>query len=363
MNSIKKFTCILPILLLAMGCKNNNENQGYNQGPLELPVAQITVGDVDIAKEYTTSIQGIHNVEIRPQVSGYLKKIFVDEGSFVRKGQNLFLIESSPYVERYNNALANFSNVKIEYNRKKELVKSKIVSGIQLEEAEAQFKAAEAQLNSAKIDLDFCTIKAPVDGYISRIPYRQGSLIAPTNADALTVLTDISKINAYFSLSETDFLEFNTEYPGKSIEEKLKQVPPVELLMANGQKYALKGKIDAIDGIIDQNTGSIILRATFDNPEGTLRSGSTGKIVITKKYLQKPLIPIISTLMIQDKTFFFSLDKENKAVQLPLEILGKSGDNFIITSGAKQGDKYVETGFERLQPGTPIAATTTAAKK
>ena len=128
----------------------------------------------------------------------------------------------------------------------------------------------------------------------------------------------------------------------------------MDLLISNGSKYELQGKIDAIDGQFNQTTGSITLRAKFNNPKMILRSGNTGKIVLAQIYENAVLLPVASTMTIQDKIFAFTVDNESKAVQVPIQIEGKAETNFIVTEGVKPGDKYIVTGFERLQTGTPI---------
>lgn len=355
---------------MLVGCGNKHQNGGYQQGPPELPVAEVKTADAVVTKTYAASVEGVSNVEIRPQVSGYLTKIYVDEGQFVKAGQVLFAIESQVYREQLNNAQAallsaksNLDNSKINLDRKKELVSNKMVSDFQVREAEIAYNAAKAgveQANavveSAKINLGFTQIKAPVSGYTSRFNYRLGSLLSPTNQQPLTILSDIQQVYTYFSLSENDFINFQRQYAGSNISEKIKNTPPVTLLMSDGTPYAHPGKIDAVEGLFNKTTGAITVRAKFVNPEVLLRSGNTGKIVMEQQLKNALLFPIASTVIIQDKVFVFSLDKENKAVQVPVEISGKSGNNYIISGGLKAGDKYIVMGFERLQPGTPVVA-------
>lgn len=354
------------LLLLLTSCGSNNENHGgWGDGPAEVPISVIQQGEAVIPKEYAASIEGVQNVEIQSQVTGYLSKIYVNEGAYVRAGQPLFKIEDKTYAEQLRSAQAslitaqaNLTNTKIELDRKKELVKSKVVSDLQVQQAEATYNAARgavAQASSlvetAKINLNFCTIKAPVSGYVGRFNYRLGSLIAPANATPLTLLSDIHQVNAYFSMSENDFLSFQQEYGGK-----VENAPSVRLIISNGTPYKLPGKIDAVEGQFNQNTGSITLRARFSNPELLLRSGNTGKIAIEQKYANATLFPIASTVMIQDKVFVFSVDKDNKAIQLPIEVSGKSGNNYIVSKGINPGDKYIVSGFDRLQAGAPVVA-------
>ncbi len=236
-----------------------------------------------------------------------------------------------------------------------------MVSSIQVKEAETAYNSArgsvsqaQAAIESSKINLNFAAIKAPVSGYIGRFKYRIGSLLSPTNADPITILSDIHQVYAYFSLSENDFVNFQNQHPGNTIEEKLKNTPAVNLILSNGEQYETSGRINAVEGQFNKTTGAITMRAVFDNSKSTLRSGNTGKIVLEQKYPNATLLPVASTMMIQDKVYVFSLDKQNKAIQIPVEVAGKAGTNYIVTNGLKAGDRYIVTGFERLQPGTPV---------
>ncbi|MDE5493774.1 efflux RND transporter periplasmic adaptor subunit [Elizabethkingia meningoseptica] len=367
-NFILKSSFIISAALILSSCGKGDNNQAYNQQPPELPIGVVTQQDVTIPREYATSIEGISTVEIRPQVSGYLSRIFVDEGDYVRAGQVLFKIEDRIFQEQLRSAQATLvsanaalATANIELNRKKELAKNNMVSSIQVKEAETAYNSArgsvsqaQAAIESSKINLNFAAIKAPVSGYIGRFKYRIGSLLSPTNADPITILSDIHQVYAYFSLSENDFVNFQNQHPGNTIEEKLKNTPAVNLILSNGEQYETSGRINAVEGQFNKTTGAITMRAVFDNSKSTLRSGNTGKIVLEQKYPNATLLPVASTMMIQDKVYVFSLDKQNKAIQIPVEVAEKAGTNYIVTNGLKAGDRYIVTGFERLQPGTPV---------
>jgi membrane fusion protein (multidrug efflux system) len=271
-------------------------------------------------------------------------------------------------MEQYNTAKAavlaaraNQATVRIDLDRKKEMVREGIVSDLQLKQAQASYEAAtatlaqaEAAAQAAKINYDFCTIKAPVSGYLGRMPYRLGSLIGASSAEPLTVLSDARQVNVYFNMSEVDFIQFQEKHQGNSIHEKMKNAPEVDLMIANGSIYPQKGRIDAIDGRFNETTGSVTFRAKFDNQQGALRAGNTGKIVIEQHYDNVLLIPIASTMSIQDQVYAFCLDKENKIVQKAIDVLGKYGTDYMISSGISEGDVYIVSGFERLQPGMTV---------
>ncbi|MBB1642876.1 efflux RND transporter periplasmic adaptor subunit [Sphingobacterium sp. UME9] len=367
-NFVVKSSTLYLVPLLFMSCSNRPGEGGYPGGPTEVNFAAVKTGDAEVKNEYTCAIEGRSNIEIRPQVTGYLSKIYMDEGAYVKAGQPLFKVEDRLYREQLNNAKASLQSAsaslitaKIELERKTELVRNKIVSELQVQEANAAYlgaKAAVAQaesaIQSAQINIDFALIKAPVSGYVGRFNYRLGSLLSPTNQQALTVISDNQQVYAYFSLSENDFVAFQNQHPGNSIAEKLKGTSPVTLLLSDGRPYDLKGKIDAVEGQFNKSTGSITLRAKFDNPKDILRSGNTGKVLLERNIMQVPLLPIASTVTYQDKIFVYTADKDGKVVQLPIAVSGKSGDNFILSSGLKAGDRYIAQGFERLQAGMPV---------
>lgn len=366
---IQKSTLLFLSLIVLAGCRKNNPNSSYQQQAPELPVEIVQQGDASVSREYAASVEGVSNVEIRPQVTGYLSKIFVDEGDFVRAGQTLFKIEDQVFREQLKSAQAalitaqaNLSTSKIDLDRKKELFRNKMVSEIQVKEAEAAYNAARgavsqstSSIESAKINLNFSTIKAPVSGFIGRFNYRLGSLMTPGNQEPITLLSDIHQVYTYFSLSENDFNNFQKQYTGSSIDEVIKNTPAVSLLLSGGEKYTEKGRIDAVEGQFNKTTGAITLRAKFDNPKNVLRSGNTGKIVLDQFYSNVVLLPIASTRTIQDKVFVFTI-KSGKAEMLPVEVDGKAGDHFIVSKGLKAGDQYIVSGFDRLQPGTPVVA-------
>lgn len=366
---IQKSTLLFLSLIVLAGCRKNNSNPSYQQQAPELPVEIVQQGDASVSREYAASVEGVSNVEIRPQVTGYLSKIFVDEGDFVRAGQVLFKIEDQVFREQLKSAQAalitaqaNLSTSKIDLDRKKELFRNKMVSDIQVKEAEAAYNAARgavsqstSSIESAKINLNFSTIKAPVSGFIGRFNYRLGSLMTPGNQEPITLLSDIHQVYTYFSLSENDFNNFQKQYAGSSIDEVIKNTPAVSLLLSGGEKYTEKGRIDAVEGQFNKTTGAITLRAKFDNPKNVLRSGNTGKIILDQFYSNVVLLPIASTRTIQDKVFVFTI-KGGKAEMLPVEVNGKAGDHFIVSKGLKAGDQYIVSGFDRLQPGTPVVA-------
>jgi membrane fusion protein (multidrug efflux system) len=372
LNTVKRSnyvmkTSVILLTLFIYGCAGNNAAPPAPPAP-SLPVAVIGQSSETTYTEYPAAIEGAVDLEIRPQVSGALDQIYVSEGALVQKGQPLFKINEQPFREALNVAKAGLQsakaallNAQLEVEKLTPLVANKVVSDFQLKSAKATYEAALANVEQAKagvgtanINLGYTVIKAPVNGYVGRLPKKQGSLVSPADPLALTLLSDAHEVHVYFSLAEEDFIGFNTRYPGKSLAEKAKSIPSVALVLADQTVYAQQGKIDMVDGQFDKQTGSISLRATFPNAQGLLRSGNTGKIRIGTAHTDALVIPQSATIEMQDKVFVFALADSNKVKKVPVSIIGRTGTNYLIKDGVKPGDQIVLSGIDRLQEGQVI---------
>jgi len=367
-NKVKSLVIISLLSIALIGCKSSPDQSAAAPPPPVLPVSMVNESTETTFIEYPAAIQGAVDIDVRPQVSGYLQSVLVNEGAYVSAGQTLFKINENPFREALNNAKASMHaaeaailNAQLEIDKLTPLVQNKVVSDIQLKTAKTAYKIAQANAEqakanvaSAKINLGYTNVKATVSGYIGRIPKKQGSLVSPTDPIALTQLSDIHEVHVYFSLAENDFNSFNTNYPGKSPADRIKHLPAVELVLADKSIYPIKGRIDMIDGQFDKNTGAITLRASFPNASGTLRSGNTGKLRLGLKHDDAILIPQSATIEMQDKVFVFAVNKENKVSKMPITVIGKSGNNYLIKDGVKSGDQIVLSGLDRLQEGQEI---------
>jgi len=363
---MKSITLALLVLTL-YSCSPKQQSAGAPPPP-SLPVATIVTGNDTTYQEYPASVEGTVNVEIRPQVSGALDKVFVDEGALVSAGQPLFKINELPYRAALNNALASqhaaeaaMQNAQLEVDKLMPLVQNKVVSEYQLKTAKATFDAAKsnveqakANVSTAQINLGYTLIKAPVNGYIGLLNKKQGSLVAPADVDALTQLSDVHNVHVYFSLSEKDFVTFKEQYAGSTLNDKLKGLPPVSLLLADNTQYGSSGKIDMIDGQFDKTTGAITLRASFPNAQGLLRNGNTGKIRLSLQHNDALIVPQSATVEMQDKVFVFAVADSNKVKKQAIDIVGKSGANYLVKDGVKVGDQIVLSGLDHLQEGMVI---------
>lgn len=359
---------LIASIILLQSCSKAAENTNQAPPAPELPVYTLITSPATVYQEFPTALEGKNNVEIRSQVDGYLDKIYVEEGAYVRAGQPLFKIDSRAYGEQMNMAQANLQvananiqKAKVEVDRLQPLVAAKVVSDVQLRTAKANYAAAvaaasqaKASVGGARINVGFTTITAPVSGYIGRIPYKKGSLISRTDASPLTLLSDISEIYAYFSMSELDFIAFQNKYPGATLNEKLKNMPMVDLVIADNSTYPQKGKMSIVDGQFDKSTGAISVRAVFPNANGTLRTGNTGRVRMPQLFTNTLVIPQESTFEIQDKTYVYVVGKDKKVTSKPITISGKTNNYYFISEGLSVGDKIVFTGIGTLKDGVAI---------
>ncbi|AYL94330.1 efflux RND transporter periplasmic adaptor subunit [Mucilaginibacter celer] len=336
--------------------------------PQELPVIQLNSGDASTYEEYPASLEGITNIEVRPQISGILNHIFVDDGAYVKKGQPLFQIDPAPFIEKLNNAKASFhaaegslKNAQLEVEKLTPLVSGKVVSDIQLRTAQSVLETAtgnaeqaKADIASARINLGYTIVRASVNGYIGRVMRKEGSVVGPADPSPLTDLSDVHQVRAFFAFGENDFIRFKSLYAGNTLDEKLRSLPPVELVLADDSAYVSKGRVDMINGQFDNNTGAITVRATFNNEHGLLRSGNTGKIRLSLKLNNQVIVPQSATQEMQEKTFVFLLDDHNKVIKQVITISGKSGNNYLVKDGLKKGDRIVYRGYDHLREGDQI---------
>lgn len=334
-----------------------------------LPVLKVTSVPATTFREYNATLEGKVNVEIRPQVDGYLDKIFVDEGAYVKAGQPLFRINDRPYQEQLSNAAAlllaaqaNEEKALVEVNRLTPLVQNNVVSDVQLKTANAAYAAAKASVSqaqsnvsNARINVGYTLITAPVSGYIGRIPFKSGSLVGRGETQPLTLLSEINEVYAYFSMSEIDFLKFKNKIPGNTIADKVKQLPAVDLVLPDNSIYTEKGHVETMEGQFDKTMGSVSFRAIFPNGAGLLRSGNTGKVRIPEQLSAALLVPQEATFEMQDKVFVFTVGDSNKVASKPIIISGKSGAYYFVEKGLQAGESIVYAGLGRLQDGVVIA--------
>jgi membrane fusion protein, multidrug efflux system len=355
---------LIAVSVLLYACNSSTGNPGQ-MGPPQLPVISISTAAATTYQEFPATLEGKVNVEIRPQVEGYIEKIYVDEGAYVTAGQLLFKIDPRVYNQQLNNAKsnlaaaqANMERAKVEVDRLTPLVENNVISEVQVKTAKATYESAKANVEqsramvgSAQINVGYTYIKAPVSGYIGRIRFKIGSLVGKSEDDPLTVLSQVNEMYAYFSMSEPDFIAFKNRYQGNTLEEKLKHSPPVELVLANDSVFAQKGKIELVEGQFDKRVGAINFRASFPNPSRILRTGNTGKIRLPQTFASVLIVPQEATFEIQDKIFVYTVADSNKIVTKPITVSGRSDNYYYVSDGVKAGEKVVLSSQSTLLMG------------
>ena len=357
-------------LALLSSCGQKGFNLG---GTPECAVQTLEPVTVSLTSSYPATIKGKQDVEIRPQVSGFITKVCVDEGSMVRKGQVLFVIDPTQYEAAARSAKAAVataeaavSTQQITVNNKRELNKKNIISDYDLAMAEnslasakAQLASAKAQLISAEQNLGFTNVKSPSDGIVNNIPYRLGSLVSPSIQTPLTVVSDITEMFVYASLTEKELL--NLVRKDGSQTAAVETYPEVELQLSDGTTYGEKSKIETISGLINANTGAVSIRATFPNSNHLLRSGGMANLIIPYTMENTISIPQKATTEIQDKKFVFLLQPDNTVKMNEISVFNISdGKEYVVTSGLKSGDKIVIENVGTLKDGQTIKPVTPA---
>ena len=362
-----KSRIVLFAFCVALLSSCGNKGNGTGQVP-EYAVQELQKTTANLTTAYPATIKGKQDVEIRPQVSGFITKLCVDEGATVRKGQVLFIVDPTQYEAAVRTAEAAVATAEaavrtqqITVDNKRELNKKQIISDYDLSMAEntlaqsqAQLAQAKAQLTTARQNLSFTQVKSPSDGVINDIPYRLGALVSPSIATPMTTVSEIEEVYVYFSMTEKELLAMTKT--GGTIKEEIEKIPSIRLQLIDGTEYSIEGKVDAITGVIDQSTGSVSMRALFPNKEHILRSGGTANVLIT--------IPQSATVEIQDKKFVYVLQPDNTVKYTEITIFNlDNGKEYLVTSGLNSGDKIVIEGVQNLKDGETIQPITPAQKE
>lgn len=371
---MKKIAYLALVLALTTACGGNKSEMPKSSN--DFAVVTVEATDADLNTSYPATIKGQQDIEIRAKVSGHITRVLVDEGSTVHKGQALFEIDRTQYAASVKAAEAQINVVKsqiatqeLTVANKKMLLDKAIISKYDydmatnsLESLKAQLAAAKAQYINAKDQLSFCTITSPSNGVVGEIPYRVGSLVSASTAEPLTTVSNISKMYVYFSMTEKQLLGLSRESGG--VNKAITNMPAVRLVLADGSEYGNPGVISAISGVIDQATGSVQIRADFDNAGHILRSGGTGSVLIPTHASNVIIIPQKATYEIQDKKFVYTVGKDNKVKSTEITVLPQNdGKDYVVTSGLKAGDRIVVEGINKLKNEMEINPITPAESK
>ena len=380
-------------LLSIISCKKKEEKK--QEGPKEVPVVEVQQRNVTGYQSFPASIQGRVNNDVRAKIQGYITQVLVDEGQYVTKGQPLFRLETNTLNQSADAARAGIgaaqsgvaaakANVsaaqaavnasQVEVNKLIPLVQKNIISAVQLETAKANLSRAQAQLAQAQAaqaqaaagvsqasanykgvqaNIDYSVIRAPISGVLGKLPFRVGSLVGPNDPTPLTTVSDTSGIFAYFSMNEREYLDFLENAYGATVPEKLRNMPMVELELANGSLYGEKGKIEAVTGQIDPTTGTIQFRVSFPNAAKLLSNGNSGTIKVPKLYNKALVVPESATFEQQGLVYVFKVEKDT-AKNVMIGVTDRVNNLVVVKDGIKKGEKIVAQGVGTLKPGTAV---------
>ena len=340
----------LSIFLAIVSCGDKQESQQTSQRPpAPFPITQIQPKTVTGFTEYPARIEGVINSDVRAKTSGYIQKVLVDEGQKVSKDEVLFKLETQSLSQDAAAAKARINVAQVEVDKLIPLVEKNIISPVQLETAKANLAQAKAAYSSVYANIGYATIKSPVDGYVGTINFREGALVSPNTATPLTTVSNISKVYAFFSLNETQYLDFLQNAEGKNLKEKLGNYPDVNLILANGNTYSEKGSIQTSSGQVNQNTGTVSLRAVFSNPNQLLTNGNSGKIQIPTVYENATVVPQDATFEQQGNIMIFKLGENNMVASTLIKIKANIDNLYVVESGLEPKDKIVVSGVGKLR--------------
>ena len=366
----KKILLIIMIALIAIGFRFVTSSIGgmmkqkarLNVAPPNVVVQQIEENNVIRTFDAPGRVVSKYQVSIMARISGYLQKSFFKEGDYVKAGETLFLIEPAEYQNASNVAGANIQNIKAQLAyankqlaRAEELVRQDYIAKAKYDEILANRDALQAQLLAAQSNykdtnrnLSYTRVKAPVDGRIGIIDVNVGNYVTPSSG-SLTTINSTNPIYVTFPLSSEDYAAIS------SIDNKADARRKVELFFQNGDKYELNGVQDFLDNKVDQTTGTVTLRATFQNPNNKLLHGEFVNVrLFANNPVKVPVVPIVAVQENQEGKYVYTIDNKGLPKLTYIKTQGQSGDNWIVKDGLKHGDKVIVEGILKVTPGSPV---------
>ncbi len=364
LHTILYLAAVLTFPMLCTGCGEEASQQTKDC----YRTLRVERQDYTLYRSFAVKLESRKNIQLRPQVSGRLTKIYVKEGARVKKGEPLFVIDQAPYLAavdaakaQVSTARAALSTAQLNLEGKQKLYEQQMVGEYDLrrarhakEEASAQVEAAEAQLVSARTQLGFTTICCPVDGVIGMIPYRVGDLVDPSEGPYLTLASESNYIYAYGALSEEALSELLRDFGCSFLDELPAKLPAVRLYSNWGEKMPVEGHIDAISGTVESENGATYIRASFFNTTEIFRSGSNGYIEMPYVMHGVIVVPQEAVVDIHDKYLVYKV-VDGKAVETEVNVLHyDDGQNFVVSAGLEPGDVIIAEGAGFVTDGIEV---------
>ncbi len=359
---LRKNLCLFAVAALVQGCAEKPSTA--SSGNYRTMV--VATADRTLTQEFHATLSGRQVVEVRPQVSGLITEIRVDEGQRVRRGQTLFVIDQTIYraaADEANAAVASaeaaLATARLNLESTEALHEKGVVKDFTLATARNDLASAEAALSQAKAqqtdalhNLSYTEIRSPTDGRISMINYRIGALVSSSISDPLVTIADDGVMQAYFSISEGQMLDLMQQFG--SAEKFVAEMPDVSLRLSNGSAYAASGRISAVSGLVTQSTGAVIVRADFPNADGLLRSGGSATVIVPSVRHDCIVIPQSATFELQNRIFAYKV-VDGRAQSTPIEVFRlNDGREYIVESGLAAGDVVIAEGAGLVREGAVV---------
>jgi RND family efflux transporter MFP subunit len=375
-------TALVAVVAVAVLAMRPKHGAAGGPGAPDVQVVQVEQKDVPIYHEWIGTLEGYVNADVRGQVTGYLLRQDYKEGNYVQAGQLLFEIDPRPFqaaldesqgqlataVAQLANAEAVQKRTQLDVDRYTPLAKEQAASQQDLDNsvqnnlaakatvatARAQIKTAEANVESAQLNLGFTRLTAPVKGIAGRAQLQVGALISQSSG-AVTTVSTVDPIKVYFTVSESEYLDFNRRFPTVEGREAEFKRTPLDLVLADGTTYGQKGTIDFADRAVNQGTGAILIAGLFPNAGNILRPGGYGRVrASTRIEKDALLVPQRAVTELQGSYQVAIVDNENKVLIQSVEVGDRFGSQWIISKGLKPGDRVVAEGTQKVRAGMQV---------
>jgi RND family efflux transporter MFP subunit len=375
--------CLIVLGLIAGAMRLRHVSGAQSDVAPEVEVAQVEQKDVALYSEWIGTLDGFENAAVKAQVTGYLSRQDYQEGAFVQKGQLLFEIDPRPFQAALDQAQAQLAQAQAQLanaeatQRQAQLnvdkyaplaqeqaasqqdldnaVQTNIADKASVQNSKAAIQAAAAAVETAKINLGFTRLIAPISGIAGEAQLQVGALVDASSPPVTTVST-VDPIKVFFTVSEQEYLGFNREYPNEASRTAQEKRTPLELILADGTTYPREGKIYFADREVSQSTGAIRIAGLFANPGNILRPGGYGKVrAATQIQKDALLVPQRAVTELQGSYQVAVLDSENKVNIQTVEVGERVGTQWIIEKGLKPGDRVIVEGLQKVRPGMQVS--------
>jgi RND family efflux transporter MFP subunit len=338
------------------GCQRGAAKQ--QMPPPNVTVAPVKQKEIVEWSEFTGRVEPVESVNVRPRVSGYIQKVCFNSGQLVKKGDVLFVIDPRWNQAVFDQRQAEYDQAKREEERTAQLLASQAISTEEADARKARYKEAKAALDSARLDLEYTQVRAPIDGRVSRALLTEGNYVSGVagSASLLTTIVSVNPVYVYANVDEAAYLKFSDLVRDKKLGDDAGGKIPVEMELADEQGFPHAGHIESFDNHLNPDTGSILLRAVFSNDDGSLVPGLFARIRI-------PLSDRHPALLVDDRAigtdqsqkFVLTLTPTNTVAYQPVQLGPLVDGQRIVRSGLKPGEEIVVNGLERVRPGMPVA--------